>query len=75
MSLFEAKINTECVISSITITDAKTKIHIMELGLVEGTSVQVKKKSLLKNNLLITFNSLCFTINEEVAKGIQVNYA
>lgn len=74
MSLFEVKVNTECVVKSITISDTKIKIHIMELGLVEGTRIEVKKKSGLKNNLLISFNSSCFTINEEVARGIQVNY-
>lgn len=75
MNLFEAKLNTECLIKAININDEKTKIRLMELGIVEGTKIVVKSKSGLKKTLLIAFNFSCFTLKDEFAKLIEVNYA
>ena len=75
MSLFEAKLQTNCVVKSIIIEDEKTKIRLMELGLIEGTSIQVKNKSLGKKTLLVCFNQCCFTLKENIAKQVLVNYA
>ena len=75
MSLLEAKMATNCVVKSIEITDEKTKIRLMELGLIEGTSIQVKNKSFGKKTLLVSFNQCCFTLKENIAKQIMVNYA
>ena len=75
MNLFDAKINTNCIIKSVNIEDEKTKIRLMELGLIVGAHVQVIKKSVLKKTLLIVFNSTCFTLKDNLAREIMVNYA
>lgn len=75
MSLSDAKLNTNCIIKSIDIKDEKTKIRLMELGLVEGSVVQVSRRSVLKKTLLIIFNASCFTIKDNLAREIMVNYA
>jgi len=75
MNLNEVKLNTQCVIKSITVEDEKTKIRLMELGLTEGTSVKISKRSVLKKTLLIIFNSSCFTLKSNLANGIVVEYA
>ena len=74
MSLYEVKLNTFCKIKSIEVEDEKTKIRLMELGLVEGTEIYVKNKSILKKTLLVVFNSSCFTIKDNVSKSIMVIY-
>lgn len=75
MNLNEVKLNANCVVKTLTIKDEKTKIRLMELGLVEGCVVYVSKKSVLKKTLLIVFNSTCFTLKENLAKDVVVNYA
>ena len=75
MSLSNAKLNTDCVIKSVDIKDEKTKIRLMELGLVEGCIVRVAKHSVLKKTLLIIFNASCFTLKDNLAREIEVNYA
>lgn len=75
MNLYEVKLNTACKIQSVNFADEKTKIRLMELGLIENCVVIVKKKSLLKQTLLIVFNSSCFTLKDEIAKSIVVKYA
>lgn len=75
MSLYDVKLNTACKIKSLNILDEKTKIRLMELGLIEDCVVMVKKKSFLKQTLLIVFNSSCFTLKDEIAKSIMVKYA
>lgn len=75
MSLSDVKLNTDCVVKSVNIKDEKTKIRLMELGLVDGVIVQVNRKSVLKKTLLIIFNSTCFTLKDNLAKEILVNYA
>lgn len=75
MSLSNVKLNTNCVIRSINIKDEKTKIRLMELGLIEGSIVQVNRRSVLKKTLLIVFNSTCFTLKDNLAQEIVVNYA
>ncbi len=75
MSLYDVKLNTACKIQSLNVEDEKIKIRLMELGLIEECVVMVKKKSLLKQTLLIVFNSSCFTLKEEIAKSIVVKYA
>lgn len=75
MSLYEVKLNTVCKIKFLDITDEKTKIRLMELGLVEGTKIYVKHKSILKHTLLVVFNYSCFTLKDNIAKNIMVNYA
>ena len=75
MSLNDVKINTDCVIKSVDVKDEKTKIRLMELGLINGTIVQVNRRSVLKKTLLIIFNSSCFTLKNNFAKEIEVDYA
>ena len=75
MSLSDVKLNTNCLIKSVNIQDEKTKIRLMELGLVEGCVVQVNRRSVLKKTLLIIFNSTCFTLKDNLACDILVNYA
>lgn len=74
MKLSNVKLNTDCVIKSVDVKDEKTKIRLMELGLVEKTKVKVERKSILKKTLLIVFNSTCFTLKENLASEIEVNY-
>ena len=75
MKLIEAKLNTNCVVTSIGIKDEKTKIRLMELGLNVGTSVKVVARSLMKKTLLVIFNSACFSIKSDIASEISVKYA
>lgn len=75
MSLSDVKLNVDCIIKSVNIQDEKTKIRLMELGLIEGCVVQVNRKSVLKKTLLIIFNSSCFTLKDNLAQDILVNYA
>ena len=75
MKLSDVKLKTECVVKSVNVKDEKTKIRLMELGLVENTIVKVERTSILKKTLLIVFNSTCFTLKENLASEIEVNYA
>ena len=75
MNLLEAKLNTVCKVQEIKILDEQTKIRLMELGLIEGENVLVKKKSVFKNTLLIVFNSSCFTLKDNIAREVIVTYA
>lgn len=75
MSLNEVKLNTPCLVKQINNLDEKTKIRLMELGLVENTKIFVKTKSIFKKTLLVVFNNSCFTIKDDVASAIVVNYA
>lgn len=74
MSLNEVKLNTPCLVKQITNLDEKTKIRLMELGIVENTKILVKTKSVFKKTLLVVFNNSCFTIKDDVASAIVVNY-
>ncbi len=75
MNLMEANLNINCVVSSVNVKDEKTKIRLMELGLIKGCVVKVNKKSVLKKTLLIIFNSTCFTLKDNLAREIEVSYA
>ena len=75
MNLNEVKLNANCLIKSINLQDEKTKIRLMELGLIAGTKILVKNKSILKKTLLVFFNYSCFTIKDDIAKNIVVDYA
>ncbi len=75
MDLFQAKLNTMCVIKSVNISDFETKIRLMELGLTFGTKIKVKHKSGLKKTLLVIFAGSCFTLKDNLAKQIEVDYA
>lgn len=75
MNLNEVKLNANCLIKSINLQDEKTKIRLMELGLITGTKILVKNKSILKKTLLVFFNYSCFTIKDDIAKNIVVDYA
>ncbi len=74
MNLIDVKLNTDCMIKQININDEKTKIRLMELGLILGCKLRVGNKSMLKQTLLIEFNSSCFTLKSDIAKMIVVNY-
>ena len=63
------------MVKTIDVKDEKTKVRLMELGLINGCVVQVKRKSVLKETLLIVFNSNYFTLKANLAKEIVVNYA
>ena len=75
MNLMEANLNIDCVIKSVNVKDEKTKIRLMELGLIKGCVVKINKKSVLKKTLLIIFNSTCFTLKDNLAREIEVSYA
>ena len=75
MSLSEVKLNAEAVIKEINIADTKIKIRLMELGLNIGTKIVVKNKSIMKKTMLVVFNATCFTLKDNLAKEIVVNYA
>lgn len=74
MSLADAKLNTQCLVTKIEIEDEKTKLRLMELGLIEGTKIKVENKSALKQTMLVQFNSSCFTLKTDIAKKILINY-
>ncbi len=75
MSLSEIKLNVEAVVKEINIIDRKIKIRLMELGLNVGTKILVKNRSVMKRTMLVVFNSSCFTLKENLARNILVNYA
>ncbi len=75
MSLSEIKLNALAIVKEINIVDTKTKIRLMELGLNIGTKIMVKNRSVMKKTMLIVFNSSCFTLKDNLAKEIVVNYA
>lgn len=74
MNLFEVEYNKKCKVLNVEIEDFKTKIRLMELGLFVGQVVMVKRKSILRKTLLIFFNSCCFTLKENFAKQVAVQY-
>lgn len=74
MNLYEVKLNTPCIIKQLEIEDEKLKIRLMELGLTFGTKLMVKNKSVCKKTLLVVFNNSCFSLKEQTAKLIMVNY-
>ncbi len=74
MDLSVAKVNTPCMVVSINIEDERMKIRLMELGLIVGSIVSIKKRSALKKTMLLAFNSSCFTMKSAVAKFIEVIY-
>lgn len=75
MSLNDVKLNCTSIIKEINIDNYQTKIRLMELGLNVGTRVIVKHKSLLKKTLLVAFENSCFTLKENFARNIVVEYA
>ena len=75
MVLNKVKLNTNCIVKEIKNIDGKIKIRLMELGLIDGCVVKVVKKSVLKKTLLIFFNSTCFTLKDNLANEIVVEYA
>ena len=75
MSLEQAKHNVPCIIKQVNIEDYNTKLRILELGLVKGEKVVVKSKSVLKHTLLVVFANACFTLKDNLAKQIEVEYA
>ncbi len=75
MSLSEIKLNAPAVVKEINIIDKKIKFRLMELGLNVGTKILVKNRSIMKRTLLVVFNSSCFTLKENLARDIVVNYA
>lgn len=73
MLLNQAKLNVDLVVKNIN-SNSKNKLRLQELGLIDGTKILVKHKSILKNTMLIIFNNSCFVINSNIAKEIEVNY-
>ena len=74
MNLLDVRTNKVCVIKHVNIESEITKLRIMELGIFDGVKVEIKRKSLLKKTLLISYNSCCFTISNLLAKQIEVCY-
>ena len=72
MNLLQAEHNKWYVVKTINIDNTKTKIRLMELGLVCGVKIQVKRKSLFRKTLLIVFACSCFTLKDNLANLIEV---
>ena len=75
MSLSNVKLKIPCVVKEIKIKEEQTKFRLMELGLIEGCEVVVFKKSIYKKTLLLFFAGLCFTLKQNLAEQIEVEYA
>ena len=75
MKLSSVELKRKYVIESVETFDFKTKIRLMELGLVPGTSLYVKNRSILKKTLIVVFASSCFSISSKHAENIMVKYA
>ena len=56
MNLVEAKTNTFLVLKNMNL-DKQSKLRLMELGLLLGTKILIKHKSLNKKSLLINFSN------------------
>jgi len=67
MPLTDVKLNTNCIITEINIKDDKIKLRLMELGMLVGSKLKVTNKSMLKQTLLVIFNSSCFTLKADTA--------
>lgn len=74
MNLNDVTLNKECVIIGVDLDDFDAGIRLMELGLTRGTHIKVLKKSVFKKTLLISFYSICFTLQDQLAKGVVVDY-
>ena len=74
MNLNEVNINKVCEVKSVNIENEILNLRILELGIISGTKITIKHKSLLKKTLLIAFNNSCFSINENLYKNIEVEY-
>ena len=75
MNLSNVKLNTKCVIKSVNIKDEKYKLRLMELGIIEGCEILVNRRSIFKKTLLVIFSNSCFTLKENLAQEIEVEYA
>ena len=75
MKLSEVELNKVCEIKSVDVENEKTKIRLMELGLVLGCKIRIEKKSIFKKTLLIIFCATCFTLKTNLAEQIEVCYA
>ena len=75
MKLCDVVINKSCIIKKVEVGDEKIRTRLMELGMIKGCEILVKKRSVLKKTLLVVFNSVCFTIKSNIAKEIVVVYA
>ena len=71
MMLPEAKLNVKLIVKDIKL-DSKIKFRLMELGLIPNCKIAIKKRSMFKKTLLVVFHNSCFTINSNIAKGIEV---
>ena len=74
MTLSEVKINTKSFVKEVNIPDDKTRLRVMELGIVPGVNICIKHKSISKKTLLVIFSNSCFTLKQNVAKNIVVEY-
>ena len=75
MNLCDVKLDKLYIVKRVAVQDEKTKIRLMELGLVSGVEIVVKKKSALKETLLVVFNHSCFTMKSNVGQEIEVENA
>ena len=75
MNLSNIKLNTPGVVKEIKLNESKMKYRLMELGLIEGCEIVVVKKSIFKKTLLLFFAGLCFTLKQNLAEQIEVEYA
>ena len=55
--------------------EEENKVEMVNENDVDNINVKVIKKSMLKDTLLIVFNSTCFTLKANLARGILVKYA
>lgn len=75
MNLIETKLDRPYIAKRVAVQDEKTKIRLMELGLVSGVEIVVKKKSALKDTLLVVFKHSCFTMKSNVGREVEVENA
>ena len=73
MKLANVKINKNLILKQIEL-NTKTKLRLLELGIIPNTIIQVKHISLFKKTFLISFQNSCFTISNVIANNIEVEY-
>ena len=71
MNLSQLRLNTNAIITRIDL-DKKTEQRLLSMGVREGITVKIIRKSLFGDPIEIKLRTFCLAIRLETAKGITV---
>lgn len=72
MKLSDLKINTYAIILYIKISNKKSRMRLLEMGLVPGTLIKMTNKAPLNDPIVISFRGYELCINSVQASYIDV---